>query len=166
MKDFIISVLCAGVASGIIGIFFEDDAEIGKYVKLVLSLCVAAAIIPGSAALFARMELPEGIFSDGEEPDFAEIEKSYDRYVIEKARTEMCEKLETIIFQKTGIMPQSADIQFSITENKEKTEVEVSAVTVYVGDTADADKICALVESLVGVTPDIAVKKDGTEAEP
>ena len=155
MKEFIFSIMCAGIASGIIGLFFEDDTEIGKYVKLVLSLCFVAEIIPGTAKIFSMQELPEGIFKEYDENVFEDIEKSYDEYIIENARTEMCTALKSRIFQKIGISPDSIGIQFSVEENEDKIIVEVSSVTIKISDACDTGELSSYVRELTGKIPEI-----------
>lgn len=116
MKEFFVSVLCAGAASGVIGLFFEDDPEIGKYIRLVLSLCLAASLIPGAAKLLHDAPFPAPAFSEGDAENGG-VSRLFDAYVIEEARRTMCGEVKSQIFQKTGITPTSVDIQFSVTES-------------------------------------------------
>ena len=83
------------------------------------------------------------------------IEKSYDEYIIENARTEMCTALKSRIFQKIGISPDSIGIQFSVEENEDKIIVEVSSVTIKISDACDTGELSSYVRELTGKIPEI-----------
>ena len=96
MKDFIMTLVIGAVASGIIGLFFDESIEISKDIKLVLSLCVIASIIPGAAKELNEQMIKINEYEIDYEYDFEKIRNEYDEYIIERARIEMCSELEKI----------------------------------------------------------------------
>ena len=148
MRDFAFSLICAGVASGVIGMFFEGD-NIGKYVKLVLSLCITAMI---AASLFSCGKDAFCDISFGTEPFPT---KDYEEFLIENSRNEMGRTLKRMIFEKTGITPEYVDIQFSVTEKEGNTLVDIASVTVCCTELCGNRELEEYVLAVTGKIPDI-----------
>ena len=155
MREFVITLLCAGVSSGVIGLFFEDDAEIMKYIKVVLSLCIAASIIPSVFGMLGKLPL-EDILPEEDGVVLEEFQQRYDNYVIENARKELAIKLKREIFEKTGINVPSCNIQFSVEEKEEKLYVDIASVEIEIDSDTHKNSVSECVYSLVGIYPEFS----------
>jgi len=157
MRDFVISMMCAGVASGVIGMFFDGDT-MGKHIKTVLSICIVSMLLVCGTRFFGKVKLSVPDFYKAENVDLTV--KSYEDFVIENTRAEMCATLKRMIFEKSGITPDGVDIQFSINSNDTKTIVDVATVTIYSQKLCGNSEILEYVYGLTGKKPLICDKKE------
>ncbi len=161
MKDFVITIICAAVASGVINLFFSDNAQISKYIRLVLSVCFICAIIPGTRQFISNITVPD-IKSDY---DFSikniEFDQLYEKNVIENARISLCEQMKKMIFENTGINVSDLDIQFNVTESEDEIAVGISGVTVELQDQEKVDAVGDYVEQICGVYPKMLMCETG-----
>ena len=159
MKDFIITLVCAGVASGMIGLFFEDDREIMKYIKAVLSLCLAASVMPAVFGFSAKIK--EGDYlreiEDGQMQDF---QNKYYEYVLDDAKEKLCRELEQRIFEKTGINTDSVNIQFGMEEREDQILVDIKSIEITVGNSCDKNAVKECVYDALGITPQVLSEKE------
>lgn len=160
MKDFIMTLVCAGVASGVIGLFFEDDGEMMKYIKVVLSLCLAASIIPAVMGCAAKIKSGDNSLLH-EDFGIEEFENRYYETVIEDARKKLCIELEEEIFKKTGIKPDSVNIQFCVEQRKDEIFVDIKSIEVAVYKSCDKKAIEECVYNALGTEPKIVSEKEG-----
>ncbi len=158
MREFVITLVCAGVSSGVIGLFFEDDAEIMKYIKVVLSLCIAASIIPSVYGMLGKLPL-EDILPEEDGAAFEEFQQNYDNYVIENARKELALTLKREIFEKTGINVPYCNIQFSEEEKEEKLYLDIASVEIELDLDSHEHAVSECVYSLVGIYPEFLIRK-------
>ncbi|MBE6623055.1 MAG: hypothetical protein E7621_02590 [Ruminococcaceae bacterium] len=154
------TLICAGVASGIIGLFFEDDGEMLKYIKVVLSLCLAASIIPAVMGCAAKIKGGER-FLKYEDFGVEEFENRYYETVIEDARKKLCVELEDEIFKKTGIKPDSVNIEFCVEQREDEILVDIKNIEVAVYKSCDKKAIEECVYNALGEKPDIVSEKEG-----
>lgn len=159
MKDFVLTLVCAGVASGVIGLFFEDDNEIMKYIKVVLSLCLSASIIPAVFGLTGEIKNGEN-FLKYEDIEIEEFRDKYYEYVLEDAKKNLCRDLEQEIFEKTGIKPDSVNIQFDVEQREDEIFVDIKSIEITVGKSCDKKSIEECVYNALGVTPSILSEKE------
>ena len=158
MREFVMTLVCAGVGSGAIGLFFEDDAEIKKYIKVVLSLCITASLITSVVGMVGKTPFESEILEE-DGSAFEEFLQKYDGYVIENARNELAETLKREIFEKTGINVHSCNIQFSVEEKEEKLYVDVAVAEIEIETEADKNAVSECVYGLIGLYPKILIRK-------
>ncbi len=132
MKEYIISIMTSGAVIGIIGLMFSGKSYDGvsKYIKLLSSLvmiCVFFSPIADMTKYMAQFS-----FDDyrTELPDFEKIADDYDSYIIEDARNRLSSELCGMIFDKTGIMPDTCRIEFIVEKREEITEVKIDSVLI------------------------------------
>lgn len=162
MREYLETIAAAGIAAGLAGMLFEgkENESIARYVKLVCSLCLVCVIALPAIRFLSHPAFPElETLSETEAMDCRAIRNTYDRYVIEQARLSMEETVKNRIFEKTGIMPYGVDIEFSVIETSDKTEVSVKSVTVTTK--GDWDGLSAYVYGLTGCRPEIRYSGDG-----
>lgn len=164
MKEYIMSLVCAAIASGIIGLVFQGNETLGKYARLSLSVCLIASLIPASVSGFEKLknQIPntENIYKN--DVYLSEITDSYDRYIIEDARQKMCSKLKLLIFEKSGIMPDSVRIEFNTSVNEEQIDVSIKSVEVFSSELSENQEIKEYVYQLTKVKPQM-IKISETE---
>lgn len=152
MREFLFTLVCAGVASGIICLLFEDDKELIKYIKVVISLCVAASLVPSATNLLGKIKTDINVDIPFEE-NVTDYGEKYREYVIENARIKLCAELERNIFEKTGIKVNGCDIQFSVEKTQDKIYVDVKGVTVTLDETQNRDAVSQTTYAALGVHP-------------
>ena len=161
MKEFILTVVTAGIASGVIGLFFEDDAEIGKYIRLVLSVCFLSAVIPGGINLVSSIFGDGGFHPETGSFDSENCEHIYEEYVIECAKQSLEDELCKKIFENTGIKAQDVNIQFNVTRTEETTDVDISEITVLIPSGDGHGSVSEIVKELCGKEPEIILTNTG-----
>lgn len=161
MKDFVITIICTAVASGAINLFFSGNAQISKYIRLVLSVCLLCAIIPGTRQFISDITAPDMKNDYNFSIENIDFEHLYEKCVIENARISLCEQMKTMIFENTGINVSDVDIQFNVTENKDEIAVDISGVTVKLQDQEKNDDVAAYVEQICGVYPKMLMCETG-----
>lgn len=165
MKEFVLTLVSAGIASGIIGLFFEDDKEIMKYIKVVLALCLTASIVSSSVSLVYKIRNIE-ISSESEIADIGVFRQKYSEYVIEDAREKLCDKLEKVIIEKTGIKPEAINIQFVVEQKEDNFFVDIKSIEIILEKGFDKKAVEECVYTSLGVYPYISFTKEGnTENE-
>ncbi len=132
MREYLISVMSAGIVTGIIKLLFSDKSSesIGKYIRLlssILMICVLAAPLGGIIKGLSEFK-PEDYSI--ELPDFEKMSDEYDAYIIENARRSLGDQLCSMIFERTGIKPDTCRIEFSVEKKEEKINVKVSSVLI------------------------------------
>lgn len=157
MKEYILTVTCAGVFCGTIGILFDKkgNAGISEHIRTLCSLCLICVIC---APLFSFRKSENFSIDFSKELTDADLDavlQEYDTYVIEQARDSLCDRVTQRIFEKIGIMPLAVDIQFNVEKSRDKTEVSIRAATITVTETAPT--LSAYVSELLGITPEIIV---------
>lgn len=151
VKEYILSLACAGIASGIIGLF-SDSSSTSKYIKLVVSLCFISSLLPGTAKLVNN--LPEAFGPDiHDSTAFENAHEKYLDYVIEDTRKKLSTKLCNLIFEKTGIIPEGTDIQLDVTENEDGINVDIASVEIVSAELAGKPEIAEYVQKLTGKKP-------------
>ena len=163
MKEYFLTIACAGIAAAVGGFLFDgkQNENIARYIRFAFALCIlCVTVFPLlrflRSARFEAVSLPE--FSEAE---FADLQKRYDEYVIERARVSLCETLSERILEKTGIMPQSVDIQFITSENDEKIEVAIQSVRIAIEP--PSEELAKAVKEWTGVYPEIVPPETGRE---
>lgn len=162
MKEYIMSLICAAVASGIMGLVFKGSGPLEKYARLSLSVCLIACVIPSGVKDFERLknEIPDT--QDQNHEYLSEIANSYDKYVIEDTRKKMCSQLKMLIFEKSGIMPDSVSIEFNTDIKEDGIDVWVKSVHIVSSALKDNEEIKKYVYELTKVYPTIK-EKSGVE---
>ncbi len=155
MTDIIMTVVCVGIASGIISLFFDDDTEMSKYIRLVLSLCFLCSIIPGGIKLFSKIEFDSYIPQIVVDTDIAGLTENYNISLANEASKKLSDKLETLIFENTGIKPVYVDIQLSVTSQEDAIVFSFEKVSVAISKGVDVKRLCEYVSSVCGVDPEI-----------
>ena len=155
MKDYFLTILCAGIAAGIAGFLFDgkQNENIARYVKFAFMLCIVCVTALPLFGFFRSPSFPDLSFPDFSEEDFSDLQEKYDDYVTEQARVSLCDTLSRRIFEKTGIMPRSVDIQFSKEQNGDKTEVTVKSVCIVTEDRSET--LFSSVEEWIGIRPTV-----------
>lgn len=157
MKEYILTVTCAGVFCGAIGLLFDgkNDAGLSKYIRMLCSLCLICVIC---APLFSfRKKTHSSIDFPKEltDSDLDAVLQEYDAYVIEQARVDLCDSVAQRIFEKIGIMPLDVDIQFNVEKSRDQTEVSIREAVITVTETTPT--LSAYVSELLGIAPEIIV---------
>jgi hypothetical protein len=158
MKEFILTLVCAGTASGIISIFFEDDKEIMKYIKVVLSLCLAASIVSSASGLVFKIK--DAQLPAGNDINIDSFRQKYSEYVIEDAREKLCIQLENVIIEKTGIKPDSVNIQFVVEEKEDNYFVDIKSIDIVLEKDSDKKAVEDCVYTALKVYPEIFTAKE------
>ena len=155
MSNIIITVVCVGIASGIISLFFDDDAELSKYIKLVLSLCFLCSIVPGGIKLFSQIDIASFIPQISENTEFDYLIENYNRTLAQEASEELAEKLEILIFENTGIKPHDINIQFNVTSQDDAIVFSFETIKLTLKENTDSKTITEYVYSVCGIEPEI-----------
>lgn len=159
MKEYIFSVMCAGITAGIAGLFFEGS-NVGKFIKLALSLCFIASLIPGAKKLVGEIDVLKNDISVISSFDFEQASQNYTDYVLSEAKNRLSDELKKTIFEKTGIMPASVDIQFNVTESEAEIAVDIASVTVISDSLEAVPGIYDYISDLTGVVPIFEKEKE------
>lgn len=167
MEEYIMSLVCAAIAAGVLGLVFQGNQTLGKYARLSLSLCLIASLMPASAEGIGnlRNQLPEtgNLYENTEY--LSEITDSYDRYIIEDARIKMCHELKMLIFEKSGIMPDSVRIEFNTSEKDGHIDVSIKKVEVISSSLSENYEIADYVYQLTKVKPNMIKTSENQENE-
>lgn len=166
MKEYILSLVCAAVASSVLGLIFHGDETLGKYARLAVSLCLVASLVPGGIKGINSLEqkVEETSYLYENETYLSEITDSYDRYIIENARGDLCSQLKILIFEKSGIMPDDVCIEFNTNVEKDKISVSIKSVYIISDGLVGNKEIEEYVYELTKVKPIIQEKSGDKNA--
>ena len=152
MKDYILSIACAGIVSGIIGTF-SGFSSTSRYIKLVVSLCFISSVIPGTVSIIENLPSYNKDFGLYDSFAFEKAEEKYLDYVIADTRKNLCQKLNDMIFEKTGIIPDETNIQLDVAENKNCINVEIASVEIISAELAKRDGVSEYIKGITGKIP-------------
>lgn len=158
MGEIIITVVCTGVIASVLSLFFDDDPEMLKYIRVVLSLCFLCSLIPGGMKFV--QDLNYSINNDFENPEYDTktlLTEYYDR-VGESASQNLENEVSRLIFEKFGIFPLSVDIQLSVKMKEDIAEYDFEKITVKFADECDINEVGAYIQKMTGFRPDISVE--------
>lgn len=164
MKDVIMTVVCVGIVSGIISLFFDDN-EMSKYIKLVLSLCFLCAIIPGGINLLKNAHVQEELNLSFGIEDMSTISDTYYSQLVNESSKQLSDELYDLVVENTGIKPMSVDIQLSVDKNDYEIVFHAESVRITVLDNTEQEKIAEYVKLLLGIQPEFVVYENEVQNE-
>ena len=155
MSNIIITVVCVGIGSGIISLFFDDDAELSKYIRLVLSLCFLCSIVPGGVKLFSQLDIDAFIPRISQNVEFDSLIENYNSALAEETSEKLSEELGILIFENTGIKPDHVNIQLNVTSRDDAIVFSFETIRLTLKKDKDSKTITEYVYSICGIEPEI-----------
>ncbi len=137
MREYLMSVICAALAVGVIGVLMPDDEGGGlrRHVGLIGALCVVAILIsPAHHLLDFLGGLSERDWAADTEQDVEQYESEYSKYLTSLGERELAEGLATLICDNFDISPEQCHVNAKIGQYDGQAVAE--QVTVILSGTA------------------------------
>ena len=156
MKDYIITLICVSVFSGVIEILSPDSAgdSLRKQIRLITSLCVLCVAISPIAGVISSISGAEFDFLSGY-TDRGELESKYEEIfknnLGEHTAESVASESEQMICESLGIDHDDIEVRLSLVELEGELTARDVTVTLYRSAVAtDPRMISDYIEELLG----------------
>ena len=161
MADIIITIICAGLASSVISLFLDDDSDLSKHVRLVVSLCFLCALIPGSVKLLTKFKIDNDVFGEYNEEQLHTIETDYYENLKIEAENEISQKLLQLVFENIGIKLIQCDIELSVNYVDDAVEFDFEKITITTNTNNEVSVLKGYIFDITQIEPEIIVNTGG-----
>ena len=163
MTEVIMTVVCIGILSAVLSLFFGENGELSKYVRFAASLCFLCALIGGGKRLASQFDFSFDMPYLESDYDVSSASESYYDELSKEISRELEEKLVSNIVECTGIIVNDCSIQLNVTMIGEIASISFEKIVLHVDNNTAVDLLSEHILSVCGISTEIIYDSENGE---